>query len=738
MSQPNGRIYEFGHFRLDAAEHVLRRDGEAVAVPPKAFALLLVLVERHGHLLEKEELLKLTWPDTFVEEANLSYNISLLRKALGDGEDGQRFIETVPKRGYRFVGKVREEGNKGVELTLPSQTGADLADGIWSSVSRAEPEAVPAVSGVAAQAQMVSFRKKGLTLALAVMVILLSVIVGGLYKLVAPSQSQPPNSPAEPRVIPITSRPGYETDAAFSPDGNQVAFVAEGDIYLALIGAGVPLQRTATPARESDPVWSPDGHYLAFFRHGEGGGVYLIPTLSGHERRLAEAFPQRVPNNLNLSFSPDGKLIAVVDKGAAEEPFSIFLILVETGEKWRLTLPPGGSIGDYSPAFSPDGSTLAFARKPSLDVSDIYVVPVTGGEPGRLTHENTNTFGLTWTSDGRSIIFSSRGKNGFRPHLWRIPAAGGTPERVSIYAQDLHQPAISRQGSRLAYTQAIFEVNIWRLGLTESTGKVLVPSELVHSTEIDTSPSYSSDGKRIAFTSARTGMPEIWVCDSSGDNQDRLTDLSSSSTGTPCWSPDDTQIAFESSPEGNKDIYLVSAGGGKPRRLTTEPSEDQCPSWSRDGRWVYFGSNRSGSLQIWKMPSAGGPAVQVTKEGGFEGFESPDGKFFYYTKGLRIPGIWRVPVEDGAESLVLSHNKAGSWRYWAVVKQGIYFATWELGEKAIEFFNFTTGKIIRVATLDKGIQSGYRGLSVSPDGRWLIYASIDQSGSDIMLMENFH
>jgi DNA-binding winged helix-turn-helix (wHTH) protein len=114
MSLQTKRIYEFGPFRLDEAEHLLLRDGEAVPLTPKAFDLLLALVERHGHLLEKDELLKKVWPDMFVEEANLASNISQLRKALGGGANAERYIETIPKCGYRFVADVREVcGSKG-------------------------------------------------------------------------------------------------------------------------------------------------------------------------------------------------------------------------------------------------------------------------------------------------------------------------------------------------------------------------------------------------------------------------------------------------------------------------------------------------------------------------------------------------------------------------------------------------------------------------------------------------
>src|SRR5499426_338142 len=108
MGQQSKHLYEFRPYRLDAGERLLQRDGATISLTPKAFDLLLALVERHGRLVEKEELFQTVWPDTIVEESNLTYNISHIRKALGDGENGLKFIETVPKRGYRFVAEVRE------------------------------------------------------------------------------------------------------------------------------------------------------------------------------------------------------------------------------------------------------------------------------------------------------------------------------------------------------------------------------------------------------------------------------------------------------------------------------------------------------------------------------------------------------------------------------------------------------------------------------------------------------
>jgi DNA-binding winged helix-turn-helix (wHTH) protein len=117
VSQEAKRCYYFGPFRLNAEERLLLRNSEAVSLPPKTLDLLLVLVENRGHLLEKGELIRRLWPDSFVEEANLSHHVFTLRKALSDGENGVTYIETVPRRGYRFVGNVKEWRNGGIDST---------------------------------------------------------------------------------------------------------------------------------------------------------------------------------------------------------------------------------------------------------------------------------------------------------------------------------------------------------------------------------------------------------------------------------------------------------------------------------------------------------------------------------------------------------------------------------------------------------------------------------------------
>jgi Tol biopolymer transport system component len=253
---------------------------------------------------------------------------------------------------------------------------------------------------------------------------------------------------------------------------------------------------------------------------------------------------------------------------------------------------------------------------------------------------------------------------------------------------------------------------------------------------LDQGPQYSPDGKRIVFESTRSGFYEIWVCDSEGTNTIQLTTLERV-TGTPRWSPDGRQIAFDSRPESHSGIYVINVEGGSPRRLTTETSDDVVPSWSRDGRWIYFASNRSGTQQVWKVPAEGGQAVQVTKKGGLAAFESPDGKIVYYAK-FDSPGLWRVAVEGGEETLVLDQPKAGYWDYWAVVDGGIYFVNAAVVSRpTIEFYSFATRRVRQIAAMEKEAYKWSPGFAISPDGRWILYASMDHSGSDIMLVENF-
>jgi Tol biopolymer transport system component len=262
---------------------------------------------------------------------------------------------------------------------------------------------------------------------------------------------------------------------------------------------------------------------------------------------------------------------------------------------------------------------------------------------------------------------------------------------------------------------------------------------LISSTRLDDEPRYSPDGKRIVFTSDRSGSLEVWVCNSDGSNSVQLTFLGTPyHTAHPRWSPDGRFIAFTSNAGGRPCAYVVNSEGGKPARLPAQGLlEWSLSEWSRDGKWLYFGSNRSGQDQLWKMPwpvtSTSGAAVQVTRKGFTrEAVESADAKSLFYLKGdgVTYESLWSLPVEGGEESQVLPSVLSNNF---AVVREGIYFIP-NVKPLAIRFLSFSSGREVTLAKLSRAPAWGF---TVSPDGRWLLYSEWESANSDLMLVDNF-
>lgn len=248
-------------------------------------------------------------------------------------------------------------------------------------------------------------------------------------------------------------------------------------------------------------------------------------------------------------------------------------------------------------------------------------------------------------------------------------------------------------------------------------------------------PKFSPDGERIVFLSDRSGGLEVWTVSADGSSPLQLTNMQAPLTGSPTWTHDGSRIIFDSNKGGRFRLYSVLAAGGPPRPLTDGAADEGVGSYSRDGRWIYFTSNRTGSFQIWKMPAHGGAAIQMTKNGGRVAFESLDGKSVYYATSTvdgKSRSLWRIPADGGEETLILPSVLPFEF---AVAKEGIYFVPQKSAEEqyAIEYFSFATGKTSRVLTFNW--TAG--GLSVSPDGRSLVWAQADEESADLMLVENF-
>lgn len=728
--------YSFADFTLNPVAGHLWRAGERVELRSKSFEVLAYIVERHGRVVTREELMHAVWPNLSVTDESVTRCIADIRKALAD--DSQRLIRTVPRRGYLFAVPVTTP-----VLAFPRATEPQPLEQAFSP-----PPHPPRRPGYPMR---VCFAIAGLA----------------LFGFIGWRGSRRQEEVLPLRAAPFITLPGLARYPSFAPDGNYVLFTWNGpkkdnsDIYLQQIGSGSPLRLTVDPRNDYNPVWSPDGRWVAFLRrHTEDSSineVRLIPPLGGPERKLAEI---RVPDTYfllppYLSWCPDSSCVVVTDSPAAGQAAALFVISLDTGNKRQLTHPEFAAAADTSPAVSPDAKWLVFRRQTNGSrIGELYRLQVnktlaSTGDPQRLTPAAMDGGYPTWRPDGEGVVFSTEASEA-RGSLWVLAFSGrdsGKPARLPFAGEDGLMPAISNarpgQPSRLVYVRSFQDSNIWRITTTTEGAEASAPSVIaIASSRRDCVPQFSPDGHRVAFASDRSGSWEIWLSDPDGSNAVQVTFVGSA--GAPAWSPDGDQISFQAAPDGHSDVYVIAAAGGKPRNLTFHPANDTRPSFSRDGKWIYFTSNRVGGRQLWKMPASGGAAIQLTSQGAFAAFESPDGRYLYYNRTMDTPSpLWRVPVSGGTPLKILEGVVLGAF---AVTERGIYFIDRPagnsgllyidrpVGQTRLRYFDLTSGKHTTVA---QELGDVYLGLAASKDGRTILYSRVDSSLDDLMLVENF-
>jgi DNA-binding winged helix-turn-helix (wHTH) protein/Tol biopolymer transport system component len=624
-------VFEFGPFVLDPAKRSLLRDNEPQALTPKAFDVLLLLIEQRERVVSKDELLKTLWPGAFIEESNLSQQVFLLRRALNGDAEGVEYIATIPRRGYRFVAQVSER--------------------------RSEPSTeVPA----AAPAPRTRIGRLWVGTAVFGAVTFSALLPRWTF-------TGPDDATENSRVISVVAQAGVQGFPSISPDGNFVAFAWTGprnagppDIWVKAV-EGDGLRSSLRPVRvRARPCGRRTGVKSRFFE--------TVRAYSSCRRWAEPNETCRVP--ARCLDGPRIRQSLLVRDRVGEAPFGIFQIDLEPGERRQLTQAPSG-IGDWAFDVSPDGTMLAFVRYERPGVSDVYVVPMAGGEPRPRTDWRVSISRVAWTPDGRELIYAV--DEGAAQTLFRIPASGQQPERGR---RALHVsavgPSLSRAGAdqfaRLAFISRRQDIGLRLVDLVAPVkGNTFQKVErFSDSTRIELPGSFSPQGDRIAFASDRSGSLN------------------------------------------------------------------------------FFSSNRSGSPQIWKMPAAGGPAVRVTKAGGLEPQEAPDGRTVFYLDHPP-PGaggfsgsarLMNVSVDGGEEVVVLDAVRLS---LWSVIEQGIVFVTVETEADALDFYSFSDRRIRQLGTLPFRISrvAGYGELAVSRDGRLALLNANDNLSVEIMVADRF-
>jgi Tol biopolymer transport system component/tRNA A-37 threonylcarbamoyl transferase component Bud32 len=548
--------------------------------------------------------------------------------------------------------------------------------------------------------------------------------------------SRRPAAPLHATVL--TSFVGLHYGPSLSPDGNQFAFAWTGDvpkgpphIFISLVGKGTPLRLTPENEAAVYPSWSPDGQSIAFWRFptGDGSGeLSLIPSLGGPSRRLSTIGSRGYFSSV---WSPDAKWL-VWSKAESIARASIYIAPAGGGEAYQLLASPAIG-GDFFPAFAPDGRALVWCRCPDAKDCDLYLSGFQEGRltgaPRQLTHDHEEKGSPLWTHDGKEIIYIA-GDNTSEVSINRVGVSGGEPQRIEGIGANASNLTLAAKSNRLLYSTFSTNYDIRRVDLTAADAK---PERFLASTRYEVSPAYSPDGKRIAFSSNRGGVRQIWVADADGANPAPLTSFPSGLAGSPKWSPDGQFIVFDGRPETNTDIYTVPATGGPVKRLTDNPAQDHIPTWSPDGKWIYFGSTRAGGHEVFRMKPDGSGVQQMTHDGGIYSVVAPDGKWIYYS--VQNKGVWKMPVDGGQATQVLPRESLAGF-YFVINQRGLYALSRgrpSEGYPAV-FYPSDGGKPRTLTTLSR-LPAMFP--EVSPDGRWFLYTAADDPVYEIMLVENF-
>jgi Tol biopolymer transport system component len=499
--------------------------------------------------------------------------------------------------------------------------------------------------------------------------------------------------------VQVTGAIGVEGHPTWSPDSRTMAYdsneTGNWDIWLVQADGGQAVNRT-TDHRGTDryPSWSPDGRSIAFWSDRDGGGgYYIMAALGGAPTRLIGTPGEDQSDHSAPEWSPDGTQLAMTTSmisGSRSQQF-VEIISIVTRESMRISLP-GTESARLDLSWSPDGRYLAYveAVEQQSEIAHLRILHLMDGTSSIIISTGANVRHPQWSPDGRYLFYVC---NCVGPSdLWRQGMAegrpSGEPQRVTT-GLEIRDFAFSRDGSRLAYSKGRWISNFWRVPILEDRPATWADAQQITSDQgyvefLDVSPdgkrvAYSSDrtgnqdlyimpiggapvqltidpgpewapgwspdGRLLTFYSYRTGDREIWVMPATGGPATQLT----SSPGVDYiarWSPDGREIAFLSHRTGNAEVWVMSADGKELRQITRHPANDGNATWSPDGRWLAFNSNRSGRSQLWRAPSQGGEAELLTRGPGVSPQWSRDGERIFF---VREGNLWRLSLNDLSE-----------------------------------------------------------------------------------------
>lgn len=671
----NGRPerIRFGEFELDVRAGELRKGKFLVRLQEQPLQVLLVLLQNPGKVVTREEIRERLWPDdTIVEfDHGIGTAVKKLRQALNDEADSPRYVETLPRRGFRFVYPEVE--------TVRDETPAEKA--VAGSVAIEED---PPVAAPPAPAAKTSPTRRLLAIALALIVVLAAVALGARWWW----PRYRGETLDESSLTQVTTSIGVDIYPSLSPDGSAVAYTSDKDgsfeIYVkTLAPGGREIQLTSDGDENLQPAWSPDGTEIAYFSEKKGG-VWLIPALGGSARRLTEfgAKPAWSPDGSRIAFQSAGELdynptgLAITLPGS-----TLWVVDARGGTPTQLTHPGNPPGGHGAPTWSPDGKRIAF-NSSTTSYQEIWTIPAYGGAPQRLVAGGV--YDPVYGPGGRYLYFSKSfvGAKQKTPvaltfALMRVPlspegAITGEPELVKDSGSVVYRaPRFSADGRTFVFSAARADDNLQSIRIAPSTGEAVGdPVPFTHDTTLrKLSPIFSPDGAQVAYMVIQNGEDtgiSVWVADPDGKNAHPVG-ATATDRHLIGWLPGGRGLTFEGTQNGRKVLDAIDLGTGSVTMLRELAENGASFRLSPDGRQVAYGKRENGAVNVWVAPTgfgqAGvGAARQLTFGKGLMSYPcwSPDGK----TIALETEnGLGVIPASGGSVTM-LQENEQGPSEIW--------------------------------------------------------------------------
>jgi eukaryotic-like serine/threonine-protein kinase len=668
-------FYDFDRFRIDAGERVLLRDGEIVPMTQKAFDVLFLLVERRDRIVTKEELMNEVWPDAFVEEGNLSQNIYTLRKMLGETAQGDDYIKTVPRRGYRFAAPVNEtwEGENARNIPtgelrlMVDQKREKLRDlfelskevSVAENVSRdlfveeivIEPPAKVEAEPVDRSASPIAWRKPRRSAMAIGAAALLIVILGIAGWLVFHSTGSP--EPFSQISIANLTNTGNISSVAISPDGKYVAYGVmdspqRSSLWITQLGAST--SRQIIPPAELQYfllTFTPDGKYIYYITRTDRT-LYRVPLLGGPPKKLLERAERGV------SFSPDGSQFVFLRHLLDRRQVGMFVANADGSDVKEIAAIDYPEGFEY-PAWLPDGQWIACAAGHSWGGKNMYVVAMRVGEwkSRPISAQKWRWIGqVGWLADSRGFLMLASEDASEPRQVWHLSYPGGTARRITNDSVPYHRMSVSSDARSLVALKQSRVTNVW-----------LIPAEdMSRARQITFGAggyrgrlSWTPEG-RIVYDGEVGEATTISIMDPDGSTPSNLLgDLTGRVTaGLGTVTPDGRYIVYYSDLKGGvRHIWRMNIDGGNPIQLTDGEGENH-PTCSPDGRWVIYTRLETKGTErptLWKVSIDGGAPVQLTNEYTTHPSVSPDGKLIacIYSEAGKWEGRLAVfPFEGGS------------------------------------------------------------------------------------------